>query len=94
MVLIGSCDVAQWAKNATCTHEDAGLIPGLVKWVKGSGIAVSCGVGHRCSSDLALLWLWNRWAAAAPIQLLAQGLPYAAGMALKRKKIFLKKWSW
>ena len=28
---------------------------------------MSCGVGHRYSSDLALLWLWCRPAAVAPI---------------------------
>ena len=26
--------VAQWVKNSTSTHEDEGLIPGLVQWVK------------------------------------------------------------
>ena len=46
---------------------------------------MSCGVGHRCGSDLALLWLWCRQAAVAPIQPLAWEPPYAAGMALKRK---------
>ena len=35
---------------------------------------------------LLLLWLWNRLAAAAPIQPLAQEFPYAAVVALKRKK--------
>ena len=25
-----------------------------------TGIAASCGVGHRCGSDLAWLWLWCR----------------------------------
>ena len=28
-------------------------------------IAMSCGVGHRCGSDPALLWLWCRPAATA-----------------------------
>ena len=28
---------------------------------------VNCGVGHRCSFDLTLLWLWNRPAATAPV---------------------------
>ena len=47
---------------------------------------MSCGVGHRCGLDLALLWLWYRLAAAAPIQPLAWELPYDIGMAIKRKK--------
>ena len=47
---------------------------------------MSCGVGHRCSLDLALLWLWYRSAAAALIRLLAWELLYAAGAALKRKR--------
>ena len=46
-------------------------------------MAVNCGVGHRCSLDLALLWLWRRPAAAALIQPLAQELPYAACADLK-----------
>ena len=32
---------------------------------QGSGVAVSCGVGHRWGSDPALLWLWCRPAAVA-----------------------------
>ena len=46
---------------------------------------MSCGVGHRCGSDLPLLWLWCRPAAAAPIETLAWELPCATGAALKRK---------
>ena len=47
--------------------------PGLAQWVKGSGIAGSCGVGSRHGSGLA--WLWHWLAAVAPIRPLA---PYPA----------------
>ena len=48
------------------------------------GVAVSCGVGCRRGSDLALLWLWCRPEATAPIRPLAWEPPCAAGMALKK----------
>ena len=51
-----------------------------------SGIAVSCGVGCGCGSDPTLLWLWCSLAAVAPIQPLAWELPYAMGVAVKKKK--------
>ena len=47
---------------------------------------MSCGVGRRCGSDLALLWLWHRLAATAPIGLLAWEPPCATSAALKKKK--------
>jgi len=43
--------------------------------------AVSCGVGCRHGSDPALLWLWRRLVATAPIGPLAWEPPYAAGAA-------------
>ena len=43
-------------------------------------------VGHRCGSDLVLLWLWCRPAAAAPIQPLAWKLPYASHVHPPTKK--------
>ena len=52
---------------------------------------MSCGVGHRCGSDPALLWLWPRPAAAAPIRPLAWEPPCAAGGALKKAKRPKKK---
>ena len=45
---------------------------------------MSYGVGHRRGTDLALLWLWYR-PAAALIQPLAWKLPSAMGSALKSK---------
>ena len=47
---------------------------------------MSCGVGCRCGSDQALLWLWCRRAAVALIRPLAWGPPHAVGMALERTK--------
>ena len=47
---------------------------------------MSCGVGHRRGSDLALLWLWCRPAAVALIRPLAWEPPYAMDVALKKQK--------
>ena len=56
--------------NPNNIHEDADLIPGLTEWI-----------GYP-----ALLWLWHRLAAVAPIQPLAWEVPYATGVALKSEK--------
>ena len=42
--------MVQQVKNPTSVHEDMGLIPGLAQWVKGSSVATSCSVGHRCAA--------------------------------------------
>ena len=47
---------------------------------------MSCGIGHRCGSDPVLLWLWCRLATTALIRSLAWEPPYAAGVALRKKK--------
>ena len=55
--------VAQWVKNPTSIHEDAGPIPDLPQW------SMSICIGRRFSSDLVLVWLWCSWwlEAVAPI---------------------------
>ena len=59
---------------------------------------MSCGVGCRLGSDLALLWLWRRLAATAPIRPLAWEPPYATGVAQeiakRQNKQTNKKLSW
>ena len=72
--------------NPTRNHEVAGSIPGLHQWVKGSGIAVSCGVGRRYGSDPEVLCLWHRPAATALIRPLAWEPPYATGVAQENGK--------
>ena len=47
---------------------------------------MSSGVGHRSGLDLALLWLWRRREATAPIRLLAWEPPGAEGVAFKKKR--------
>ena len=52
---------------------------------------MSCSVGGRCSSHLALLWLWHRLVATALIRPLAWESPYAARAAKKWQKKKKKK---
>ena len=80
-----SCHGAE-ETNPTSTNEDKSLIPGLTPWVKGSSIAISCGVSHRRGLGLVLLWLWLWPAAIAPILPLAWDLPYVMSVALKRQE--------
>ena len=66
--------------NLISIHEDAASIPGLAQCIRYLVLPVSCGVGYRRGS------VWCSLAAAAPIHPLALELPYASGVALKRKK--------
>ena len=52
---------------------------------------MSCGIGCRCGSNPAWLWLWRRPAAIASIGPLAWEPPYAAGPALEKAKKTKKK---
>ena len=73
--------VAQW-KQTQLVSMRTRYDPWPRSVCQGCCIAMSRGVGHRHSSDPMLLW--HRPAAVAPSQPLAQELPYAAGMALKK----------
>ena len=73
--------VAQWLANPTRNHEVVCLVPALAWWVNDLALPVSCGVGCRHGSDPALLWLWLRLVATAPIRPLAWEPPCAAGVA-------------
>ena len=47
---------------------------------------MSCGVGHRRSLDLVLLWLWHRPASTALIRPLGWEPPFAKSVTLKGQK--------
>ena len=51
-----------------------------------TNLLIYCGIGHRHSLELVLLWLWCRPAATAQNQPLTQELPCAPLAVLKGKK--------
>ena len=83
--------VAQWVKNPPQCSWSCRFHPWSRSVGYGSGMATNWGISCRCGVDLALLWLWCRPAAAAPIWPLTWEPPYAAGAALKRQKTKKKK---
>ena len=75
----GSSHYGSAIANPTSIPEDAGSISGIAQWIK------ELWLGHRCGSDLALLWLWHRpLASIAPIRPLTWEPPYATRTTLKR----------
>ena len=69
--------MAQWLTNRLRVQALA-LLRGLR--IRRCG-AENCGGGCRRGSDSALLWLWRRRAAAAPVRPPAWEPPHAAGAA-------------
>ena len=76
--------MAQWGKIPTSIPEDVGLIPGLAPWDKDLALPENIGADvalilHCCGYGLG-------WQLQLHIHPLAWELPYAANVALKRKK--------
>ena len=89
MEKLGVPVVAQQVMNPTSILRTIQNHPWPRSVSEGSGVVGSPGVVCRCGSDLVLLWLWCRQAAAARIRPLAWEPPHAEGVVLKRKNIYI-----
>ena len=76
--------MAQQLTNPASIHGDVGLIPALLSGLR-IIVAISCGLGCRIGSDLALLWLWHKPVATVPFGPLDWESPYATGADLKKR---------
>ena len=71
------------SRNESNKHPwECGFNPWPHSMGQGFGIAMNCSIGHKCSSDPTLLWLWCRPEAVASIQSLAWELAYVTVVAL------------
>ena len=81
-----------WEFPLWLSRKESGWYPwrhGFNPWshpvCSGSGVAVSCGVGHRCSSDSSLMRLWHRLA-AIPVLIPSLGTSICHLCCPKKKK--------
>ena len=90
---MGVPTVAQCVQNLTGIHKYLGLIPGLLQWVKGSGIAMSYSVGCRAAR------IWHCCGVGQQLQLWfhpERGNIHMSQVWPKKAKLFLKNfyYSW
>ena len=74
--VVGSFYCGSAETNPTSNYEGEGSIPGPPQWVKDPVLRKSL-YRSQTQLDLALMWLWCRPAAVAPIRPLALEFPYA-----------------
>ena len=78
--------VNKQVKNPTSIYEDEGSTPGLPRWVNDPALLQAAAQVTDADQNAVVVAVAQA-SAAAPIQPLAQELPYATSAALKRKKM-------